>query len=158
MTRHEVRENAFLLLFMLSFDDDSNEINYEDIELSEYMKINDAVKELVDGVFAHKAEIDDIISKYSPRRIMSRIARINIVILELAIYESIYDAKTPVNSAISEAVKLIENYSYDENDKKFINGVLGSFSKFHFADVGDGNSDAVTANVSDEKTGDKINE
>jgi N utilization substance protein B len=107
----------------------ADKINYEDIELSEHIEVNDAVKELVNGVFEHKAEIDDIISKYSPKRKMSRIARINIVILELAIYESIYDEKTPVNSAISEAVKLIETYSYDENDKKFINGVLGSFSK-----------------------------
>ena len=39
-----------------------------------------------------------------------------------------YDDKTPVNAAISEAVLLAQTYSYKE-DVSFVNGVLSSFAK-----------------------------
>ena len=43
-------------------------------------------------------------------------------------YESLYDDNTPMNAAISEAIKLSMMYTYQE-DTAFINGVLGAFSR-----------------------------
>ena len=76
----------------------------------------------------HGEELDDIISRYSKSRALSRISKLNIAILRIALYEAIYEENTPVNAAISEAIKLSQTYTYPE-DISFINGVLGAFSR-----------------------------
>lgn len=73
-------------------------------------------------------EIDSIISKFSNKRTVERIPKINLAILRLAIYEAIYEENVPVNVAISEAVALAGKYAL-EPDVSFVNGVLGSFAK-----------------------------
>ena len=75
-----------------------------------------------------KDELDEIISGYSRSRAISRISKLNLAILRIALYESIYDDNTPMNAAISEAIKLSMTYTYQE-DTSFINGVLGAFSR-----------------------------
>ena len=59
---------------------------------------------------------------------MNRIPKVNLALLRLAIYESMFDDRVPVNVAISEAVKLAQSYALG-SDVSFVNGVLGSFSK-----------------------------
>ncbi|MBQ9898029.1 MAG: transcription antitermination factor NusB, partial [Ruminococcus sp.] len=71
---------------------------------------------------------DKIIAGYSKSRALSRISKLNLAILRIALYESIYDDNTPMNAAISEAIKLSMVYTYQE-DTSFINGVLGAFSR-----------------------------
>ena len=80
------------------------------------------------GVDAKKDELDGIISQFSNKRAVSRIPRINLAILRLAIYEAAYVDSVPVNVAISEAVALAGNYTFG-SDVSFVNGVLGSYSK-----------------------------
>ncbi len=69
-----------------------------------------------------------IISGYSKSRSISRISKLNLAILRIALYEAVYDENTPVNAAISEAINLSMVYAYKE-DTSFINGVLGAFSR-----------------------------
>ena len=88
----------------------------------------DKVKEIVNGVLEHKEEIDNIISLYSTKRTISRIPKVSLAILRIAVYEALYDELTPVNAAISEAVLLSQAFSYKE-DTGFVNGVLSSFAK-----------------------------
>ena len=128
MTRSKTRENAFILVFEhLLRDDDINEL-YEIAEEVEEITISDDVKKIVGGTIEHSTEIEEIISGYSKSRAIQRISKVNLAILEIAVFESLYDDKVPVNIAISEAVKLAEKYTYPE-DVSFINGVLGSFSR-----------------------------
>ena len=128
MKRREIRDSAFKLLFeQLLRDDDINEL-YDIAEEIEEITVNDEVKKLVDGTLEHKDEIDSIISGYSKSRSFNRISKINIAILRLALYECLYVENTPMNAAISEAVKLSSVYTYQE-DSSFINGVLGAFSR-----------------------------
>ncbi|MDE5771487.1 MAG: transcription antitermination factor NusB [Ruminococcus sp.] len=128
MTRREIRDNAFKLVFeQLLRDDDINEL-YDIAEEVEEINVNDDVKKIVEGTIRHSEEIDGIISGYSKSRSIARISKLNLAILRIALYESIYDDRTPVNVAISEAVKLAEIYTYPE-DISFINGVLGAFSR-----------------------------
>ena len=84
---------------------------------------------MVDGTLAHREEIDAIIQKYSPKRSISRIAKLSLTILRLAVYEILYDDLTPTNAAISEALLLAENYSYNTEDIRFINGLLGAYAR-----------------------------
>ena len=128
MTRREIRDSAFKLVFFFFLrDDDINEL-YEIAEEIEEITVNDDVKKIVEGTIAHAQELDGIISQYSKSRSIPRISKLNLAILRIAMYESLYDDNTPMNAAISEAIKLSMMYTYQE-DTAFINGVLGAFSR-----------------------------
>ena len=128
MTRREIRDSAFKLVFeQLLRDDDIQEL-YEIAEEIEEITVNDDVKKIVEGTIAHAQELDGIISQYSKSRSIPRISKLNLAILRIAMYESLYDDNTPMNAAISEAIKLSMMYTYQE-DTAFINGVLGAFSR-----------------------------
>jgi N utilization substance protein B len=128
MTRREIRDSAFKLVFeQLLRDDDINEL-YAIAEEIDEITVNDEVKKIVEGTMQHAEELDRIISGYSKSRSLARISKLNLAILRIALYESIYDENTPMNAAISEAIKLSMTYTYQE-DTSFINGVLGAFSR-----------------------------
>lgn len=128
MTRREIRDSAFKIVFESLLRDDSIEELYEVAEEIDEITVNDDVKALVEGVTAHADELDEIISKYSKTRALPRISKLNIAILRIGLYESLYDEKTPVNAAINEAVLLSRTYTFKE-DTSFINGILGAFSR-----------------------------
>lgn len=126
--RSEIRDSAFKLIFeQLLRDDDIQEL-YEIAEEVDEIIVDDEVRKMVDGTLAHVEELDGIIEKYSQSRKLSRISKLNHAILRLALYECIYDEKTPDNAAISEAINLATVYSYKE-DASFINGLLGAFHR-----------------------------
>ena len=126
--RREVREAAFLLSFEMLFRDDSLEDIFESAYEINEINIDEEVENIVNNIYEKKSELDSIISKYSDKRTLNRIPKINLAILRLAIYEALYDDKVPVNVAISEAVSLTQKYA-QEPDIAFVNGVLGAFSK-----------------------------
>lgn len=126
MSRVEVRDSAFKLIFEQLLRNDNIQELYEVAEEVEEIKVNDEVKKMVDGTLEHSAELDEIITRYSKSRKLSRISKINHAILRIALYECLYDERTPDNVAISEAVNLANTYSYKE-DASFINGLLGAF-------------------------------
>lgn len=134
MTRREVREGAFILLFEMELNNLSIEETLEaTIEAFELVENNDTLK-IVKGVTEHKDEFDEEIGKYSPKRSVARISRINITLLRIALYEIKYDSNVPPKVAINEAIELAKKYA-DENDKSFISGILGSYYKDIEADA-----------------------
>lgn len=128
MTKRQCRENAFLILFEASLRDDTPEVLYRAAEEVGEIEVNDHVRTLVEGVLANADKIDDIISSYSPKRAVSRIPRINLILIRMAIFEMLHMPQTPVNVAVSEAVGISQKYTYQE-DTAFINGVLGAFAR-----------------------------
>ncbi|MBO5344139.1 MAG: transcription antitermination factor NusB [Ruminococcus sp.] len=128
MTRSEIRDSAFKLVFEQLLRDDNIEELYEIAEEIEEITVNDEVKAIVNGTLSHADELDSIIESYSRSRKLARISKLNHAILRIAVYECLYDDKTPDNAAISEAIKLAGTYTYRE-DVNFINGVLGAFSR-----------------------------
>ena len=127
ITRHEVRECAFLILFELSFrEDDTTEEMYQLAEEVQGLTVTDSVREMVEGVLIHRDTLDEIIAKYSTKRSITRLPRLNLTILRLALFEILYDDTMPDNAAISEAITLAGEYTYQE-DTAFINGVLGAY-------------------------------
>lgn len=127
MTRHEIRECAFLILFEMSFrEDETAEDMYTLAEEVQELTVTDAVKTMVEGVLLHKDALDEIIAKYSTKRSISRLPKLNLTILRLALFEILYDDTMPDNAAISEAITLAGVYTYQE-DTAFINGVLGAY-------------------------------
>lgn len=128
--KYNVRDSVFKILFEKSFRDDTIEELYSIVkeESIQEVIVTNKVKQIVNGVIEHQAEIDKIISKYSTSRSINRIATANVIILRLAIYEILFDDKVPTNTAVHEAVKLAETYSAPK-DVKFINGLLGAFTR-----------------------------
>ena len=127
-TRRDVRESAFLLCYEKMLREDELEDIFASAEESGEIIVNDEVKNTVRSIFEKSEELDKIISEYSDKRVVDRIPKVNLAVLRLAIYQALYDEKSPVNVAISEAVALTQKYAY-ESDVAFVNGVLGSFSK-----------------------------
>ncbi|MBQ8688136.1 MAG: transcription antitermination factor NusB [Ruminococcus sp.] len=127
MTRHEVRECAFLILFEMTFrEDEPAEEMYALAEEVQDLCVTDGVKAMVEGVLLHKDALDAIIAEYSKKRSLSRLPKLNLTILRLALFEILYDDTMPDNVAISEAITLAGAYTYQE-DTAFINGVLGAY-------------------------------
>ena len=129
VTRHDIRESEFLIIFEKSFRSESV---LELLELSqdnEAITVNDEVRTTVEGVYEHLEELDGIISRFSSKRSIQRIPRINLSALRLAIYEILYKPdKAPVKAVINEAVGLVKKYAQDA-DVSFVNGVLGAYSR-----------------------------
>ncbi len=128
MTRREMRESAFKMVFESLFRDDTTD---EIIELANEVDeiiINDDVITMFKGTVENADELDIIISKFSEKRQIDRIPKVNIAILRLALYEILYDERVPINVAINEAVLISKKYS-QEADVAFVNGVLGAYSR-----------------------------
>ncbi|MCH5296286.1 MAG: transcription antitermination factor NusB [Ruminococcus sp.] len=126
LTRSEAREQAFMLLFSKSFDDEPFEETIEDNAELYKGGICGYAQAVVTAVEGKQSEIDDIIAKYLRKDwSISRISKTSLAILRLAIYEIKYVESVPQGVSINEAVELSKKYSIDES--KFVNGVLGAF-------------------------------
>ncbi|MBS7370140.1 MAG: transcription antitermination factor NusB [Oscillospiraceae bacterium] len=125
LTRPEVREGAFLTLYQLGFGTTPEEIDELNADAFDMAK-NEETDEIVRGVIEHDEELTQIVAKYSRTRAVSRIARVNMVILKIAIYEMKYCPRVPNAAAINEAVELAKKYSL-KADSGFINGILNSY-------------------------------
>ncbi len=125
LTRREVREGAFIILYQTMFGQSVGEITEADAEAFDLAR-NNETDAIVHGVLAHDEEITGIIAKYSTTRSVARISKVNLVIMKIAIYEIKYNDKVPGAAAINEAVELGKKYAYKQ-DCGFINGVLNSY-------------------------------
>ena len=127
LKRSEVREGAFLILYQTLFGTTPEEID-ELNSVAFDMAKNEQTDEIVNGVIGHDDEILKVIAKYSKTRSVQRIAKVNLVILKIAIYEMKYSDRVPDVAAINEAVELSKKYS-QKSDSSFINGILNSYMK-----------------------------
>ncbi len=127
LSRPEIREGAFLVLYQLLFGTTLEEIDELNAEAFD-MEKNEQTDEIVKGVLEHDEELRDIIAKYSTSRSVSRIAKVNMIILKIAVYEMKYCERVPNAAAINEAVELAKKYSL-KADSGFINGILNSYMR-----------------------------
>lgn len=84
--------------------------------------------ELLRGVLENSEEINRLIGSYSRHWRLERIAKIELGILRLAIYEMVYRPDIPLKVSINEAVELSKMFG-DENSKGFINGILDAVAQ-----------------------------
>lgn len=127
LSRHEVREGAFLILYQLLFGTTVEEIDELNADAFDMAK-NEQTDEIVRGVIEHDEELAGIVARYSKSRSVSRIAKVNMIILKIAVYEMKYCERVPNAAAINEAVELANKYSL-KADSGFINGILNSYMR-----------------------------
>lgn len=83
-------------------------------------------EELVLGVIENIDEVDNTIKEHAKNWDFSRIARIDLAILRLAIYEMLHRRDIPPVVSINEAIDLSKEFSIPDA-KRFINGILDQF-------------------------------
>ncbi len=129
MTRREAREQAFIVLFEKIFDNDAtiSEIVATAKE-AELIKINSFAENILNTVEEHFSEIDEIIEANSQDWTLSRLPKVSLAILRLAVSEIKYIEDVPNGVAVNEAVELAKKYGTNE-DASFINGILGTIAK-----------------------------
>lgn len=130
MKRTEARELAMQMLFSMEARNDFS-LECRDAFLEFYPPKNQAayVKGVYEAFASHREEADDIIEKNASHWRKDRIAKVDLAVLRLAIAEiSWLEPPTPEGVAINEAVNLAKTYG-TEDSGRFVNGVLGNFSR-----------------------------
>ena len=135
MNRHELRTCVFLLLFQKDFYPEEQYGEQQDIFLNEVKNEEpltyedmDFIREEVSKVLPLLPEIDEKIEAASEGWKLNRIAKAELAILRLGVYEALYDDEVPTNVAIDEAVELAKDYGRDKG-YAFVNGVLDTIVK-----------------------------
>ncbi len=132
MSRTAAREVAMMIQFStLLGGEDSPEHVCEKADFVGVLDDEDLlyVGQMLEGVRAHSAELDELIGRYAKDWSIERIARVDLSILRIAIYEMLYRREdVPTGAAINEAVELAKRYG-GERSYAFINGILGSVAK-----------------------------
>ncbi|TDT61943.1 transcription antitermination factor NusB [Fonticella tunisiensis] len=132
MSRKSARETAMKLVYQMDLNETGAEETLknfydhggEDLWDDEREYIENCVK----GVYENLNKIDNYIEKYSKNWKINRIAKVDLAIMRLAIYEMLYRDDVPDVVAVDEAVELSKEYG-GENSYSFINGVLGNVIK-----------------------------
>ena len=128
MNRTQSREQAFILLFEYSFGLNTPE---EIINLAQEVrgeKISNFTRNLFLGTINNLENIDKNIEEYLKNWDKSRLSRVSLAVLRLAVYEILYSQENPVSVCINEAVELTKKYAL-QDDASYINDVLSSIEK-----------------------------
>lgn len=83
----------------------------------------DYIEHKSSDILAHLQEIDEIINTSATGWKTSRMAKVELALIRVAVYEIRYEEDIPTKVAINEAVELAKEYGED-NSAAFVNGVL----------------------------------
>jgi transcription antitermination factor NusB len=123
--RRRSRELAIKVLFHLEFSGNDPELTFDLIcdNFGVAEEVKPFSRELVQGIYAHIKEIDELLSKASQHWRLERIAKVDRSILRIALYELLFRDDIPPKVSINEAVDLGKKYGSEESGA-FINGIL----------------------------------
>ncbi len=134
MNRSEIREVVLKFLYSLELQKLKKYEYEEQIKLFleaneiEDKKVEKYIKDAVYGIESNRKEIiNQIKDELSEKWDISRLSKISLAILKLAVYEMLY-AKVPYKVVINEAVELAKKYG-DDSTPAFVNGILASVVK-----------------------------
>ena len=124
--RHQARELALKVLFQLEgTDDDPDQVlGYHASEGAATEDVTAFARELVDGVLANREKLDSILSGASEHWKLEQMAKVDRIILRIAIYEIAINRHVPTKAAINESIELAKTFSGEESGR-FVNGILG---------------------------------
>jgi transcription antitermination protein NusB len=124
--RHQARELALKVLFQLegTGDDTEEVLRYHALESGVSDDTANFARQLVDGVLANREKLDAIMSEASEHWKLDQMAKVDRIILRIAVYEIAIDRKVPTKAAINESIELAKTFSGDEAGR-FVNGILG---------------------------------
>jgi N utilization substance protein B len=113
--RHLERIKIIQNLFAASFPDLQDNLPYDEVETSQ-------------KILENREKIDGLIAESAPKFPLERIAKTDLAILRLAVYELVVLPKEPQKVVINEAIELAKEFG-GEKSYAFINAVLGAIVK-----------------------------
>jgi N utilization substance protein B len=131
MSRKLSREFAMQMLYQMELrgkDDDRAEqlaLAFDMSEREYSRRDREYIEDVVCGVFENLTELDSLVERNAKGWKLTRLAKIDLSILRLCIYEIRYRDDIPFNVSINEAVELAKKYGADDSGA-FINGILGN--------------------------------
>ena len=130
MARKTARQVAMQLIYQYELGGDGVSSTIEESMEKPDLNAEDMVyiQAMLDGTMDKQDELDDLVSKYAVGWKTERIAKVDLSILRLAIYEMLYREDITESVSINEAIELAHTYSTPEA-ASFINGILGSVSR-----------------------------
>ena len=134
MKRRELRECIFQLLFRVEFNGQEEMPKQLLMFVDDIKEENEAQEEdeaYISGkyekIMEKLPEIDAMLEKVSRGWKLSRMGKVELTILRLAVYEMRFDEDIPEKVAINEAVELSKKFGGDDSPA-FINGVLANLT------------------------------
>ena len=132
MKRTELREHIFKMVFGMEFNDESEtssqmELYFGQLEDAKEKDL-EYIKTKAEKIEKKLPEIDKLLSSASKGWKLSRMNKVDLSILRLAVYEMKWDDDIPEGVAIDEAVELAKKYSSDDGPA-FVNGVLAKLAE-----------------------------
>lgn len=137
MSRALAREDAFKLVFEMEITDISAEeaISYlldtvdktNEMWAQEFVSASNRkyIETIVRGIESKREYLIEKIEPTLKDWTISRISKVNLAILQLAVYEMIFEEDIPLKVSVNEAVQLAKKYAGKEA-ASFVNGVLGT--------------------------------
>lgn len=127
MTRSELREHTFKVVFGKAFDIGAE----REEQIKRYFECEETISEKDHAYIEARCKlieekievIDEMLNTLTVGWKTSRMNKVDLAILRLACFELKFDEEIPTGVAINEAVELAKKYSSDEGPA-FVNGVL----------------------------------
>lgn len=133
MTRRELREETFRALFQADFNSASEILDQMDTFLDDAEppvteeEDRKYIADKVSDILSHIDAIDARINAAADSWTTKRMAKVDLTLLRLAVYEMQYEGLSE-GVAINEAVEISKKYG-EENSPSFVNGVLGKIAR-----------------------------
>lgn len=133
MGRRELREQIFMLLFRVEFntvEDMPEQVRLFFADEERVMDEKDAgyISEKFAKIQGKLSEIDGLLGEKAEKWDVSRMGKVELAILRLAVFEVLFDDDIPNSVAINEGVELAKKYG-QETSGAFVNAVLAKFVK-----------------------------
>lgn len=130
MTRRELRENVFRILFRVDFHEENGLQEQLEFYMEDLEDLKDADISYINHkcleIFSKITEIDEAINATAKGWKTTRMSKMDLAILRLAVYEMKYEEAIPDKVSINEAVELAKQYGTDDS-ASFVNGILAKF-------------------------------
>ncbi len=130
MTRREIREQIFQILFRIDFYQEAEFLE----QLDEYAKEQEAseadaayMQDKIRAVAEKVTEIDEMINAVTKGWKTGRMGKVDLTLLRLAVYEIKFEEEIPTGVAIKETDELAKKYGTD-GSFSFINGILAKIA------------------------------
>jgi N utilization substance protein B len=125
ISRRQARRRAVEMLYEASQRDaDAVTLLADRVGATEVDPIGDYTINLVEGVTARRAAIDELLAEHAQGWTLERMPKVDLAVLRVGIYELLWAEDVPDPVAIDEAVGLAKELSTDDSPR-FVNGVLG---------------------------------
>ena len=128
MTRRQEREQAFILIFENNFQDEPLPARIDAALLARDFEVSDFAERIASGVEENLSLIDQAIEKHIIGWKKSRVSKVAISALRLAVFEMMFENDIPASVSINEAVELCKKFASEE-DSSFVSGILGSIAR-----------------------------